>query len=48
MPDESTPNEAEVAYTQLTQVRVPLDEAGEAFATRDASGRIPIVLIPSS
>ena len=46
MPDESTPNEAEVGYTQLTQVRVPLDEAGEAFSTRDASGRIPIVLIP--
>src|SRR5512139_2379508 len=46
MPDESTPTEAEVGYTQLTQVRVPLDEAGEAFATRDASGRIPIVLIP--
>ena len=46
MPDESTPNQAESGYTQLTQVRVPLDEAGEAFATRDASGRIPIVLIP--
>ena len=46
MPDESTPSEAEVGYTQLTQVRVPLDEAGEAFATRDTSGRIPIVLIP--
>jgi regulator of protease activity HflC (stomatin/prohibitin superfamily) len=46
VPDESTPNEAEVGYTQLTQVRVPLDEAGEAFATRDSSGRIPIVLIP--
>jgi regulator of protease activity HflC (stomatin/prohibitin superfamily) len=46
MPDESNPNETEVAYTQLTQVRVPLEEAGEAFATRDASGRIPIVLIP--
>ncbi len=46
MPDESTPNQAEAGYTQLTQVRVPLDEAGEAFATRDASGRIPIVLIP--
>ncbi len=46
MPDESTQNEAEVAYTQLTQVRVPLEEAGDAFATRDASGRIPIVLIP--
>ena len=46
MPDESTPNQSEVAYTQLTQVRVPLDDAGEAFATRDASGRIPIVLVP--
>ena len=46
MPDESTSNQAEAGYTQLTQVRVPLDEAGEAFATRDASGRIPIVLIP--
>src|SRR5512136_211435 len=47
MPDESTQTEAEVAYTQLTQVRVPLEQAGEAFATRDASGRIPIVLIPA-
>ena len=46
MADESTQNEAEVAYTQLTQVRVPLEQAGEAFSTRDASGRIPIVLIP--
>ncbi len=46
MPDEPPPTETEVAYTQLTQVRVPLEEAGEAFATRDASGRIPIVLIP--
>jgi regulator of protease activity HflC (stomatin/prohibitin superfamily) len=47
MADETTQNEAEVAYTQLTQVRVPLEEAGEAFSTRDASGRIPIVLIPA-
>jgi regulator of protease activity HflC (stomatin/prohibitin superfamily) len=46
MPDESAPNQAEAGYTQLTQVRVPLDEAGDAFATRDASGLIPIVLIP--
>ncbi len=47
MPDESNPTETEVAYTQLTQVRVPLEQAGEAFSTRDASGRIPIVLIPA-
>jgi regulator of protease activity HflC (stomatin/prohibitin superfamily) len=46
MADESTQTETEVAYTQLTQVRVPLEQAGEAFATRDTSGRIPIVLIP--
>ena len=46
MPDESNNTAAEVGYTQLTQVRVPLEEAGEAFSTRDTSGRIPIVLIP--
>ncbi len=45
MPDESNPTE--VGYTQLTQVRVPLEQAGAAFATRDTSGRIPIVLIPA-
>jgi len=33
-------------YTQLTQVRVPLHEAAGAFAQRDASGRIPIVVVP--
>ncbi|NTU83480.1 MAG: hypothetical protein HGA45_29605 [Chloroflexales bacterium] len=30
---------------QLVQVRVPLDEAGDAFATKDSSGRIPIVVL---
>lgn len=33
-------------YTQLIQVQVPLDQAADAFATRDASGRIPIVVVP--
>lgn len=33
-------------YSQLSQVRVPLDEAVDAFAVRDASGRIPIVVLP--
>jgi regulator of protease activity HflC (stomatin/prohibitin superfamily) len=33
-------------YSQLYQARVPLDDAGDAFNTRDASGRIPIVIIP--
>ena len=36
----------ETAETQLTQTRVPLDEAAEAFGRRDASGRIPIVVLP--
>ncbi len=46
MADEAV-NEVTTGYTQLTQVRVPLEQAGAAFATRDASGRIPIVLIPA-
>jgi regulator of protease activity HflC (stomatin/prohibitin superfamily) len=33
-------------YTQLTQVRMPLHDADNAFAQRDASGRIPIVVVP--
>ncbi|MBI4675190.1 MAG: hypothetical protein HY741_26410 [Chloroflexi bacterium] len=33
-------------YTQLTQVRIPLHRAAEAFGTRDESGRIPIVVMP--
>lgn len=31
---------------QLTQARVSLDEAGDALMVRDASGRIPIVVVP--
>src|SRR5512135_1978465 len=31
---------------QLTQARVPLEEAGDALMVRDASGRIPIVVVP--
>jgi regulator of protease activity HflC (stomatin/prohibitin superfamily) len=41
-PDSPPPDE----YSQLYQARVPLDQAGDAFNTRDASGRIPIVVIP--
>lgn len=33
-------------YLQLTQVRVPLEDADDAFMVRDATGRIPIVLVP--
>jgi regulator of protease activity HflC (stomatin/prohibitin superfamily) len=35
-------------YIQLTQARVPLDEAGVAFGVPDASGRLPIVILPSA
>src|SRR5215467_3548132 len=35
-----------VVDAQLTQARVPLDRAGEAFATADANGRLPIVVLP--
>ncbi len=35
-----------IALTQLTQTRVPLEDAGEAFTVPDASGRLPIVVLP--
>ncbi len=44
--DELTPISDVPEYTQLTQVRVPLDQAATAFTTRDANGRIPIVIVP--
>src|SRR4051812_7234904 len=31
---------------QLTQVRVPLDEAAEALSTADSAGRLPIIVLP--
>jgi regulator of protease activity HflC (stomatin/prohibitin superfamily) len=33
-------------YAQLTQVRVPLEEAAVAFTQRDANGRTPIIVMP--
>lgn len=33
-------------YLQLTQARVALDDAGEAFTVPDESGRLPIVVLP--
>ena len=32
-------------YIQLTSVRVPLDQAGDALISPDASGRTPIVVL---
>jgi regulator of protease activity HflC (stomatin/prohibitin superfamily) len=43
---QTPPNNPTSDYTQLMQVRVPLEQADEAFAERDASGRIPIVVVP--
>lgn len=47
---EPVPADPAVAapYIQLTQARVPLDEAGVAFGVPDASGRLPIVILPSA
>src|SRR5262245_39613034 len=36
-----------VAGAQLTQIRVPLEDAAEVLATPDALGRLPIVLLPA-
>ena len=47
-PSDTPPPEAAPPYIQLTQARVPLDEAPEAFGVPDATGRLPIVLLPSA
>ena len=46
MADEPIATKQTTEYGQLTQARVPFEDAAEAFATRDASGRVPIVLVP--
>src|SRR4051812_23018356 len=46
MAAEQTPPIGTLTYGQLTQARVPLHEAAEAFATQDANGHLPIVVIP--
>jgi regulator of protease activity HflC (stomatin/prohibitin superfamily) len=40
------PGMAPVLAIQLTQVRVPLQDAAEALSTPDSSGRLPIVVLP--
>jgi len=46
MAEEPRSDQSNLEFGQLTQARVPLEDAAEAFSTRDASGRIPIVLVP--
>lgn len=38
--------EPPATYQQLTQSRVPLDDADAAFSTPDGAGRLPIVILP--
>jgi regulator of protease activity HflC (stomatin/prohibitin superfamily) len=40
--------EETIDYAQLSQIRVPLDRAGEVFAGKDASGRTPVILVPAN
>ena len=46
MENEQYLDYSEENYGQLTQIRVPLEDAAAAFFVRDASGRIPIVVMP--
>jgi regulator of protease activity HflC (stomatin/prohibitin superfamily) len=46
MVDEATGSPAEREGGQLTQARVPLDAAADAFTHRDESGRLPIIVMP--
>ena len=43
---DAQPVAAPVVAIQLTQVRVPLDDAAEALSTQDEAGRLPIVVLP--
>jgi len=45
MADQAPVGGTATGFSQLSQVRVPLDEAADAFATKDASGRTPIVVL---
>ncbi len=44
---DSAPPEYYADYSQLTQARVPLEEASLAFSTRDEDGKLPIILVPT-
>src|SRR4051794_3356620 len=46
-PSGATPPAAPALSLQLTQVRVPLDDAAEALTTPDEVGRLPIIVLPA-
>jgi regulator of protease activity HflC (stomatin/prohibitin superfamily) len=45
-PPPPPPTETVIIASQLTQVRVPIDETRDALTTPDANGRLPIVVLP--
>ena len=46
MAEEQAPPTGTQVQGQLTQARVPCHQAADAFASQDAGGHIPIVVIP--
>jgi regulator of protease activity HflC (stomatin/prohibitin superfamily) len=46
MTDQMETDAPSIDYAQLSQIRVPLDQAGDVFAQKDARGRTPVVLVP--
>ncbi len=46
MSDDTRVETQPIDYNQLSQIQVPLDQAGAVFAGKDANGRTPIVLVP--
>jgi regulator of protease activity HflC (stomatin/prohibitin superfamily) len=46
MAEQTETQSLPIDYAQLSQVRVPLDHAGEVFAQKDKRGRTPVVLVP--
>lgn len=46
MAEEKNAEALPIDYTQLSQIRVPLEQAGDVFAQKDANGRTPVVLVP--
>jgi regulator of protease activity HflC (stomatin/prohibitin superfamily) len=46
MTEETNADALAIDYAQLSQIQVPLDQAGDVFAQKDARGRTPVVLVP--
>jgi regulator of protease activity HflC (stomatin/prohibitin superfamily) len=46
MSNEMNADVPPIDYNQLSQIQVPLDQAGAVFAQKDANGRTPVVLVP--